>query len=349
MRPSSATFALPLLLAVVVVVVAGALTDRKHPRELRDPSEVAQLLVPPTSLDLGTVWEAEEFAWTVSVENREEVPLEVQSVRATCSCLSVEPQSFVLEPGGRRDLRLNLDLISKTSQTGEVSVQFTLLLNAESSWGRQHGPEWTVKGKVRRALALAPSTYLGRFSELSQPLPALFIPLEILAPVGSVAAVCNRPGFTASVDLPPAEGKAMLRLAPPPDLPVGPFEGTVTLKPVLKTGEPLPERHIRYSGAVVSDLQAEPTVVQVGGRRLGEAFEETVTVRSLTGRPVVTVKAEAEGEGPSVEAVGDRQFRVRQVVCGSGAQTNRVRFTAEVNGRKTAAMLPVSYTGVRPN
>lgn len=346
MRPLLYPCVLPVLLVTVVVVVSGEIRDRRQPWEERGSIEVAQLLVPPTSLDLGTVWEAEEFAWTVPVENREEVPLDVRSVRATCSCLSVEPQSFVLEPGGRRDLRLNIDLVSKASPTGEMSVQFTLLLNAESSWGRQRGPEWTVKGKVRRALALPPPTYLGRFSELSQPLPAWSIPVEVLAPLGSVAAGCNRPGFSASIDVPPAEGKAMLRLAPPPDLPVGPFEGTVTLKPVLKTGEPLPERHIRYSGVVASDLQAEPTVVQVGGRRLGERFEEVVTVRSLTGRPVATVKAEAEGEGLSVEAVGDRQFRVRQVGCGSGSQTNRVRFTAELDGRKVKAELPVSYTGV---
>lgn len=80
---------------------------------------------------------------------------------------------------------------------------------------------------------------------------------------------------------------------------------------------------------------------------MGETFEEIVTVRSLTGRPVATLKAEAEGEGLSVEAVeGGKQFRVRQVVRGTGEQLNRVRFTAELDGRKVKTDLPVSYTGV---
>ena len=87
--------------------------------------------------------------------------------------------------------------------------------------------------------------------------------------------------------------------------------------------------------------------MQVGGRRLGETFEEVVVLRSMTGRAMGEVRAEAQGDGLSVEAVkAGGSFRIRQRVIGVGTQTNQVRF-ATVSGKHPVTItVPVSYTGI---
>jgi hypothetical protein len=88
----------------------------------------------------------------------------------------------------------------------------------------------------------------------------------------------------------------------------------------------------------------------VGGRVLGDAFEDFVVLRSLTGRDLVGVRAEPEGEGLAVEPLEDKlHFRVRQKVMCRGSSTNRVHFYAKVAGRDVECILPVSYTGVESN
>lgn len=109
----------------------------------------------------------------------------------------------------------------------------------------------------------------------------------------------------------------------------------------------LPVRELPFGGKIVSDLEAVPPAVQVGGRHLGETFEEVVILRSLSGRMLAAVRAEAEGDGVSVEAMENSgQYRIRQKVCGRGSRTNQVCFRAETAGRPAAVSIPVSYTGV---
>ena len=100
-------------------------------------------------------------------------------------------------------------------------------------------------------------------------------------------------------------------------------------------------------GSIVDDIQSQPAIVQVGGRYLGETFEEAVSLRSLSGRELSAVKATAEGEGLSVESMGaNGVVRIRQQVAAVGRQTTNVRIVAQSEGRETILHVPVSYTGV---
>ena len=80
---------------------------------------------------------------------------------------------------------------------------------------------------------------------------------------------------------------------------------------------------------------------------MGETFEDVVVLRSMTGKTLGTVRAEAEGEGLSVEAVKEGGYRIRQKVCREGSQTNRVRFVAESGKHPVTIAVPVSYTGIK--
>lgn len=157
--------------------------------------------------------------------------------------MSIEPKSFVIEPGERRELHLQIDLTKQTKPSGEVSVPLYPRLKAMpgTELEKRRPPEWTVKGRVRRILRLDRSVDLGRHSELSQPVPNRSIPIEILVPLESLSAECNLANFSASVELsPPGEGMTVLRLKQTATLPVGAFHGTIALKAVRKGGKPLP-------------------------------------------------------------------------------------------------------------
>jgi hypothetical protein len=299
---------------------------------------------------MGTIWEDEQFTWTVPIENHETTAIEVESFGTTCNCLSIEPSSFVLAPGGRRELRMRINLTSQVKSTGEVGVGLWAHVKKEDREpGESLGPEWKILGQVRPVLKLNRRLYVGQHSELAQPLPVQSIPIDVLVPLESLSAESDLAGFAAKVeDL--DEGKAVLQLRSLTPRGIGSFEGTVSLHPVLKGGEQLPVQRLEFQGKIVPDIEAVPPAVQVGGRLLGEAFEDFVVLRSLTGRELVGVRAEPEGEGLAVEPVEDNLgFRIRQKVISTGSTTNRVHFYAKVADRDVECILPVSYTGVDSN
>lgn len=284
------------------------------------------------------------------IENHEGEPIEVESFSKTCNCLSVEPESFVLEPGERRELHLQIDLTKQTKPTGEATVQLRPRLKVKPGMksAKRRPPEWSVIGYVHRALAVERQVDLGRHSELSQPLTARIIPVEVLVPLESLSAQCSSPNFAASVELPPnGQGKTVLRLNPTMTLPEGAFQGTVSVKGVRKDGKPLPVRNVEFLGIIVPDVEAIPPAVQVGGRCLGETFEEIIVLRSMTGRVMEAISAEAEGEGLSVEAGKENgSYRIRQKVCGVGSRINRVRFSTTSGKHRVLIAVPVTYTGI---
>lgn len=159
---------------------------------------------------------------------------------------------------------------------------------------------------------------------------------------------CGLPNFTASVELPShGQGKTVLRLTQTTSMPVGPIQGTITLKPVLQKGKPLPTRRSEMAGNIVLDVESIPPAVQVGGRRLGETFEEMVVLRSITDKALGSVRFEVQGEGLSVEAAKERgSYRIRQKVCREGSQTNTVRFVTESGKHPTTITVSVNYTGI---
>lgn len=343
-RPALARRLIPLA-ALVLACVAAFWLKTGFSKPAR---ETVRLWAPPDALNLGTVWETDQLEWTLPVENREEAPVEVESFSTTCNCLSVEPQSFVLEPGARRDLRLQIDLGSQLKTTGEVNIQLVPQLkeSGEGNQAKKLSPDWRITGQVRRALTFDRNVYLGRHSELSQPLEPWTIPVEVLVPLESLTAECDVPGLAASLERHDG-GKASLRLTPLLPFPVGELKGTVNLKPVLNGGERLPAPIMRFAGKIVPDVEAVPPAIQVGGRRLGEAFEDVVVLRSLTGRAFTAVRADVEGDGLAVASIeGSGRIRIRQKVCQAGSQSNRVLVHVHSEGREVAILVPVSYTGL---
>jgi hypothetical protein len=274
--------------------------------------------------------------------------VEVESFGTTCNCLSIEPKSFHLGPGERRDLELKINLTSQVKESGNIAVGLWARVKKENRKpGEPLGPEWKINGQVRQVLKFNRRLlYLSERSELAQPLPVHIIPIEMVAPLESLSAQCELAGFTAKVQG-LKEGKPELHLCSVTPRGIGPFEGAVCLRPVLKNGEKLPVQGLQFEGQIVSDVEAVPPAVQVGGRVVGDEFDDVVVLRSLTGQPIASVRAKHEGNGLAVIPLEDHlRFRIRQRVMSAGECTNRVHFYAKVSGRDMECIVPVLYTGV---
>ncbi len=306
------------------------------------------LWVPEEALNIGDVWENEDLAVVLPIENRGTSEAVVKEFSRTCNCVTVTPNTFVLQPHERIDLRLEVDISTTTGK--DLKVGLRPILAAEPGGRKESMPAWKLVGRVRRPLKFERSVFLGRHSEFAQPLPAWTIPVEVLTPLESIDATCDDSRFVAKVDIPEKMGNAVLRLTQKAVLPVGAFEGTVILRPRATGGEVLPVRRLRFQGQIVSDIESIPPIFQVGSRQVGDTINEEVVLQSLTNRRFVIVQTETEGDGLSVEVLErNRRYRVKQRACAIGTQNNRVRFHGESEGRRTIFVLPVHYSGIASN
>jgi len=310
---------------------------------------VAKFSVPEESLQVGTVWEDERFQTSIPVTNNEPFSVDVASFSASCDCLSIEPASFRIDPAETRKLSLCVDLTSQAAISEKFSVRFTPLLAHGPSGGPTRGPQWSLTGTVRRALLFQQKTYyLGRHSELAQPMPQLVIPVQAAVDLKALSVESDHPSISTEVG-PNTAGNYTVTIRWLSELPVGPFNATVTLRPIHSTGDPLPVRRLLVQGTIVPDIETAPPTIAAGGRRIGETFEESVTIRSITGRALTDIQSKAEGAGLTVsELGGPSAYLVRQHVLGQGTVTNQVRFSAKTGGKPVSFCLPVNFTGVEP-
>lgn len=347
-----------VVFAAAVAAVAGTLVGRMN-RKLPPPPDratVPVLRIPADKLTFGETWETDRFEWTLPVENRGPSTVAVSRITASCSCLAVTPQEFSIDPGQSREVKLVIDLRDNGTRTATrtefgVSVEFTL------SYDPGHTPlekveRFQVTGRVRKALAVPAEFYLGTHSELIEKIPSATFEVDALTKLKSLTATSTRPDIRVEKRPSEAPGTRYTFVVALTSRPAkGPVEGTILLDAVTEDGRKLPMVGVRVLGAIIDDIQAEPLAIQVGGRRLGETFEEVVTIRSLTGQVLTNFKADCEGEGLVAEVAGGASghVRVRQSVCDVGMQSTRVRIVAESKGRQTTIYLPVSYTGIGKN
>jgi hypothetical protein len=123
--------------------------------------EGTKLWIPPEALNMGTIWESDQFAWTVPIENHEAIPVEVESFGTTCNCLSIEPKSFVLQPGEQRRLALKINLTSQVKEGGQIAVGLWAKITKEDRRpGEPLGPEWKIAAQVRQVLKFNRASFI---------------------------------------------------------------------------------------------------------------------------------------------------------------------------------------------
>ncbi len=340
--------AIIVVLSAVAAATGGTIAGRwNSPKREVAPELQPALFIDAKNLDFGDVWETDKFEWQLNVENRGAGVVEVIGLSGSCSCLSIEPNSFTLPSGGTQTLRLTIDLTANPTPTGQISLTVTAMTNRPGDTG---SARWGVIGRVKQLLVSDGRINFGKHSVLAQPISPLVIPLTSAVPLESLRAECSSP--LLSVKTQPTDNSAQsytVVLRPVGAFQPGPIEFIVTLKPV-GVGGPLPIRRVLIQGSIVEDVEAEPGEVLGGGRLLGESFAEEVALRSLTDRPILVESVVAEGSGLSVDQMGTgNRVRVRQTAVKEGNQTTRVVFMVRTAQRADPFRVEavVQYTGIR--
>jgi hypothetical protein len=121
--------------------------------------------------------------------------------------------------------------------------------------------------------------------------------------------------------------------------------------PIDDQGRRLPESELRITGEFVPDIACEPREVRFGRIPVGSVVEDTITIRSLTGRPctvnTVTTSPPDLTTGPAERRNDQWVCRVtcRVRVAGEQSADLRIEVTDDA-GRVTIVVVPVRVTGV---
>ncbi len=337
-----------LLLGLIVGGTAGFARVWEHdPRQPATPVRKPLLSVPAAALDLGEVWEDERFAWVVPVTNRGQHPVHISAVRTNCQCVSAEPRSFTVPPGQTRPIRLSVNLAAKDGEAtiGSRTFSTTIDLATRSESAPPAHETIHLTARVRPVLEIRPrAPVFGIIPDAATAPPAATFRVAALTPLECLTAVSESPGFEASTlpSNPDSPDEFLVSVTATAPRPVGALEAVVRLVPLAPGGRPLPERMVKLAGAVVPDVAAEPPVISIGARPVGETAAEAVCVSSRTGREVRITAVTSEGHGLVAERLDDRRVQVRQHVASAGDFRGQVILTAEpAGGPPVEVVVPV--------
>lgn len=352
-----------LLAATLSVGALGILAARRyHPNQIPsspDQDRGARLHISPVSLHFGPVWESSSFQWVLPIENQGEKDVEIEELIASCGCTNVEPRSFVVPTHQSRDARLTIDLTQNRQSTAEPTdgrpfeVKIRPKLREEMASGR--GDRWVLRGTVRPLLRLQPATVaVGDVSELNQTVVARTVRVSSVMPLKSLKITHNSPLLLSEVKRIPGDGERYeLTVAVPPNPQFGQIEQDVILAAELDAGETV-TRAVRVRGRVVKDCQSSPPEITLGAQLVGEMSEESLSLYSLTRRPLDVLETKVQGDGLSLDDMpvlrpSGVTVRVRQRILKPGAQVGKIVFSVRAGGGDMdEVIVPVSYHGLEP-
>jgi hypothetical protein len=137
--------------------------------------DVVVLYVEPIHLDIGEVWEDEQFHWALPVENRGISPVTVENTSCGCYNFTSEPRQFELQPGETRTVHLTLDLRDNSRgnrASRDVTVPVRFQCSTEQKEKSPQWETWHLRGQIKSAVKTKPVWHLGLHSELAESLPA---------------------------------------------------------------------------------------------------------------------------------------------------------------------------------
>lgn len=261
------------------------------------PATDQSVIVPAGKDWFGDVWESSDFAWSFPVVNTSSQAVTVTNVTGSCTCLSVSPTGFTLEPGQTQVVNARFDFTAKPRQDDDAT--FPLSYQAADGSGQLRDGRWLLSGRVRKLVTLDRPLYLGRHSVLAQPLKPQSVEGRVAAPFESVTITPLTPGLRVEAGRGETSDRFRLVVTPTERYPIGELKAAATLTVKLTSGESWSQR-VMITGDIVPDVEPSPPAYPGGGRQVGETFEFEVSLASATGTPftVADVKVIGEGLGP---------------------------------------------------
>jgi hypothetical protein len=313
-----------------------------------------KLIVADDYLDIGDVWETSDFVWELPIHNRSERTITITRFQTTCSCLrEVEPPSLVIGPKETANVTLKLDL-NRRPRDKEQSDHFNLPIAATvEADPNSIAAIWGLHGRARRAYTIsAPGVYLGEVTR-GQAFDPQTISVTPVKPAQDLVVDYDRSLLTVSVE---HRGNTFqMRIAPHAQAPPGTLQAELTIRAVCDDEERSPSVSVPVRGVVREDVQATPETVAFVAAELGGTLEETIVLRSFSGRPITVEGIETTSDDVTVQPMTGPQsvqnaFVITQTVARLGQQSSTIRFTVRAGngGQKAIVEVPLTYHGLQP-
>ena len=102
------------VVGTALAVLSGVVTARAmRPVESRDSevkSHSPSVQISEAELRFGDVREQQDFVWPITVVNTSDTAKEITGMAGSCSCQTISPRQYTLQPGESRRVEVRLDL-----------------------------------------------------------------------------------------------------------------------------------------------------------------------------------------------------------------------------------------------
>jgi len=316
------------------------------------PEKALPIEVLRETLDFGTVGVQSRFPWCIRVRNRSAMDVVVEDVYTSCRCTIVDKRSFTIPAGQIYDLNLIIDLRVRTGKDDSAARDFatdaSFRIKDESRPAR-----WELRGRVIVPFVVQPSQvrYDDR-SELAPAFPSQILRVSLLRPIESLSVECTAEGFRAALRPVPDSRDYQIELRSNDAVPPGDLSGDIIIRGRYKDGRSIEPYHVPISGRIVCDVQTNPSHIVLPAAALGTFAEETISLRSLTGRRFAIVRWEAAGAGLTIQkdANGSNAFVLRQEYHAEREQQTKAVFIVRDDaGKEKTATVRIQYFGIKTN
>lgn len=301
-------------------------------------------------LELGTVWEQDAFPWTFVIRNSSSHDVAISRFVASCTCVSVNPESLRIPAKGRAQITLLLNLSgAEAVETNQIHRPIHVDVRPIIAKHKQglESPVWRFRARVRRAFDVAPRTIsLSPGNDGSLVEGTRFEPIRVAARAlhafQRVSVICDSTAVAAEIGhSADTDGLFDIRVSCIHPLQRGPIRFTVWVCGTLARGSPGGKTPIYFSGNVEGDVVASPRYLYLGVAPRATEIERQVILLSQRHKPFRIVGVDAHDADRTPTAVIRRRsgepsspaaqhvFLVRKRFRKSGLHTSLVRFMIE--------------------
>jgi hypothetical protein len=295
------------------------------------------LIVEPQELNLGCVWEDKSFPWTITLRNPTSGDVEIVSIAASCSCVSVQPQSLTVPARKSARVQLTFDLTRRKPRERDAPVRdvdVTVVPIIRNRPVQRLG--WTIRGQVRRAITFQPqSLEFGETLVRGYDFPSTTVTLAAHTSLTDLAAICDPPCGAARLSKSSCAAHEAIELTvhPNKDLPTGRATFQVILRSRAVDARKIPDVFLPVGATVVEDIQAIPARIPLGARPIGAIIEESIVISSRHGEVFTVEHIDFPGSTTAIAPQPSRDhglvFTLTHRVSRPGFNTDIVTFAVK--------------------
>jgi hypothetical protein len=324
-----------LVLICGVGTYFGTVATIPSPSRPTKPSQ-ASLVVSPSSLNFGEVWESGHFNSQIEFENRGNRSINITHLQSSCQCLAIDPQAIIVPSGESRRVSIAINLLAKrpSGQAEDWDVQLPLIAKWDEGGDGPEQSEWLIHGKVKSIVSVSPGILdFGDQLVLGNQAPPIKAVIRVKKPGTRVNIKTTPEGFSVALEKSPQDYTIIV--TPPRSLPVGAFDQIIGMELSSEhDGTTLPESRIRVRGEVSHRVVAVPPIIHLGLLKVGTTAVGTTTIRSRTGRSFDISKLLTSPDGSQVDVTKSADgygISIRQKVESPGTGSATMTLLAKVS------------------